>query len=400
MKFYEDNKIQMLKNIAALIVFSLFITAACARTPVEINAANNSVSEANPIAESPKSDNSGEKSAGKLIADNPNAKIFRGMINGISFEMRLVRDGDKLSGTYFYTKVRKDLKLAGTINAAGKFNLQETDAAGKKTGEWQGTWKEESNSNGIALEGNWKKPGDSDGNSFPFYAAQQIIEFSGDVKFVDKTIKETDKAKRSDISDVYPEITGVETVTAAKFNAAVKKIVTAANTNYKKEVAGFTAEDIKSLPSSIGLSNEVNYEIALANNEIVSLIFSNYSFMGGAHGGTSFTTLNYDLKNNRELKLEEMFEPNANYLKLISDYSIADLKPRIGDMSDDEWLSKGAAADAGNYQNWNLTKKGLMITFEQYQVAAYAAGSQQVIVPYDKLKSILRKDGVTANLAK
>ena len=69
-------------------------------------------------------------------------------------------------------------------------------------------------------------------------------------------------------------------------------------------------------------------------------------------------------------------------------------------MSDDEWITKGAGADKDNFSNWNLTKKGLLITFEPYQVAAYAAGSQTVIIPYDKLKSVLKKDGIVSQIAK
>lgn len=390
----------MLKNLGILIIFSLFVTAGCMKTQVETNAAENSVSEATSVPDNPKSENSGEKSTEKSIANNPNTKVFRGMINGTTFEMRLVREGDKLSGTYFYTKVGKDLKLSGTIDAAGKFNLKETDSSGKTTGEWEGTWKDDANSNGLMLEGGWKEPGDNKDKSFSFYATEQVIEFANGVKFIDKTIKESDKSKRSEIVSIYPEITGVNSATAAKFNELAKNRVIEANNLYKKSLADYSAADIKDLPESISLSNEVGYDVALANNEIVSLIFSNYAFLGGAHGNTQSSTINYDLKNNRELELADIFEPNSNYLKTISDYSIADLKAHLTEMSDDEWISKGAAAEADNFKSWNLTKKGLMFTFDQYQVAAYAAGPQAVIIPYDKLENILRKDGVIANLAK
>lgn len=328
------------------------------------------------------------------------ARTFRGYLSGKPIQMTLTRDGDKLSGTYFYTKYKTDLKLSGTIDATGKFKLQETEAAGKKTGEWEGVWKDEPNNSGIFLEGNWKKPGAKDDDNLYFIATEQIIEFTNGVKLIDKNFKQENKAKRSTIENTYPEITGVDAATAAKFNAAVKKIVDGANDDYRKSVAEFTAADIKSLPGGMGLSNEVSYDVALANDDVVSLIFYNYNFMGGAHGSTSSTTFNYDLKNNRELKLADVFEPNSNYLKELSDYSIADLKPRVGEMTDDEWLSKGAAADAENYRSWNLTKKGLQVTFDQYQVAAYAAGPQTVIVPYSKLQSILRKNGISATLAK
>jgi hypothetical protein len=58
----------------------------------------------------------------------------------------------------------------------------------------------------------------------------------------------------------------------------------------------------------------------------------------------------------------------------------------MGELSDENWIKEGAGAKAENFENWNLTKKGLMFTFNQYQIAPYAAGGSQVIIPYDKLK--------------
>ncbi len=385
----------MLKNTVSVLSIALLLTAAFMKAQVAVNAADDCATQNTNV------EISGANNAEKTIAVNPGQKIFRGMINGTSFEMRIAReDGGKLSGTYFYTKIRKDLKLAGTIDADGKFKLQETDAAGKKTGEWEGVWKDDPNSNGISLEGSWKKPGAKANDSFSFYATEQVIEFTNGVKLTDKFIKEANKAKRSTIESVYPEISGADAATTAKFNQTVKEIVTNANDSYRKNLADFTADDIKTLPGGVSLSNEISYDVALANNDFVSLSFYDYSFTGGVHGNTSSTTLNYDLKNNRALKLADIFEPNANYLKAISDYSIADLKPRVGDMSDEEWLAKGAAAAAENFGSWNLTNKGLMFTFDQYQVAAYAAGPQTVVIPYAKLKNILRKNSFAATLAK
>ena len=391
----------MLRNLGILLLFLIFATGACVKNQVETNAAGNSNSDsASSAAGNAATTNSAEKTKANLIADNPNAKIFRGMINGTSFEMHLLREGDKLSGTYFYIKVGKDLNLSGTIDAGGKFSMKETDPSGKATGEWNGTWKEEPYESGAALEGSWKKPGQSDGDSLNFYATQQMIELTNGAKLVNKTVKENNKEKRSEISSVYPELTGVNSPGAQGFNALVKNSVVKMNDAFRKDVAEMTAEDVKNLPGGVGLSNDVSYDVLLVTNDLISISIMDYTFMGGAHGGTSSNPINYDLKNNRELKLADIFEPGSNYLKIISDYAIADLKPRVGDMSDDEWLSKGAAPEVDNYRSWNLTRKGLMVTFDQYQVAAYAAGPQQVIVPYSKLQSVLRKDGVVAELAK
>lgn len=389
----------MLKNIAVIFIISIFAASACSKSQVDTKTSANNISAEESAGNNSQTNKTDSKQPQDTVK-NDNTKIFRGMINGIGFEMNLVRDGDKLSGTYFYTKVGKPLKLSGKIEKDGKFTLGETDDTGKKTGEWSGTWKEDENAAGIMLEGIWKKPSQSDGESLSFYASEQIVNFTGNVKFTDKTIKEKDSSKRSEIFATYPEISGVDSAASEKFNSTVKKIVTQSVDAYKKQLADFTDEDIKNMPEAMSLESQIGYEVVSANNDFLSLIFSDYEFLGGAHGMTNYTTLNYDLKNNREIALADVFQPNVNYLKTISEYSIADFKKRIGDLSDDEWISKGAAADAENFSNWNLTKKGLMFTFESYQVASYAAGPQTVIFPYEKLKDILRKDGITAQFVK
>lgn len=388
----------MSKNFLTIILLCAFTTAACVKSTVETNAADNPSGQGKSFGASGETNKSGERTTEKTPVEN--AKIFRGMINGTSFEMRLVREGNRLSGTYFYTKVGKDLKLSGSIDESGKFTLKETDQSGKTTGDWEGTWKEEANANGIALEGSWKKPNESKDQSLSFYATEQIIEFANGAKLVDKTIRDDNKAKRSENFSRYPELTGINSPSQKSFNETVKKIVDQANDEYKKFLLDMSDEDIKSLPGEMNLDHQFDYDVVLANDDFVSLNFSNYVFEGGAHGSTNISSINYDLKTNRQLKLADVFEPNSNYLKTISEYSIADLKPRLSEMSDEDWIKKGAEANEENYETWNLTKKGLMITFNAYQVAAYAAGPQTVIIPYDKLKPILRKDGIAASLVK
>ena len=63
-------------------------------------------------------------------------------------------------------------------------------------------------------------------------------------------------------------------------------------------------------------------------------------------------------------------------------------------------LETGAGPHADNYRAWAITKKGLWITFDPYQVAAYAAGPQYVLVPYSALKDIIKPDGPIGNFAR
>ncbi len=113
--------------------------------------------------------------------------------------------------------------------------------------------------------------------------------------------------------------------------------------------------------------------------------FSFYSD-GAAHPGSYSITLNYDLDQGKELALANLFLPNADYLGSISNYCIAELGKQPffeGPFAD------GAQPTPENYSRWNITPDGLMITFDNGQVGPYAAGPQQVLVPYSALRGIL-----------
>ena len=125
---------------------------------------------------------------------------------------------------------------------------------------------------------------------------------------------------------------------------------------------------------------------------------------GAAHPNSSTTVLNYDVKNGKKLALADLFNARTNYLNAISTYCIRELKDRSkkdkDSMLDDEMMKSGASARADNYKAWAITKKGLWITFDPYQVAAYAAGPQYVLVPYSALKDLIKPDGPVGTFAK
>ena len=158
----------------------------------------------------------------------------------------------------------------------------------------------------------------------------------------------------------------------------------------------------KEMNAAMGNYIDVGYNVEYADEDLISINFGEDTFTGGAHGNHNTFTLTYDLKGGRELKLADLFKPRAKYLTTIADYAIHDLKGRKDPESGENMglaqdiFEDGAKPTAENYQNWNVTKKGLMITFPPYQVAAYAYGPQTVIVPLSKLKGIVISNGPLA----
>ncbi len=330
--------------------------------------------------------------------------LFSGSVGSAKVEMSVKRDGDNLSGSYYYRRSgnANKLTLKGTIAADGSFTMQEADAAGKQTGEFKGKWKEDANDPGAVLDGNWLKPGQKD-EGLGFFAYEQMVSFSK-TKITTREFKESIKLKKAELSAEYPELSG--NANANGFNQVAKAKAMSSLAGFRKDLAGMTAADIKLMGPDMGNYIDVSYNIEYADEDLISVNFSEETFNGGAHGNHGTFTLTYDLKTGRELKLADLFKPGSKYLATIADYALRDLKgrkdPDSGEnmgIAQDMW-EDGAKPTAENYQNWNVTKKGLLFTFPPYQVAAYAYGPQTVIVQYSQLKDIARPDGALAKAKK
>ncbi|HEX8920127.1 MAG TPA: DUF3298 domain-containing protein, partial [Pyrinomonadaceae bacterium] len=317
--------------------------------------------------------------ANPSIAQESSGTQFKGNVAQARFEMTLRREGNSLSGSYFYAKSgsANKLSLRGEIDASGQFTMQEFDSTGKQTGEFKGTWKDDPNQSGASLEGEWRKPNAKEGQFF--FASEQMLSFTNGTQVVNRRINESVKAKRLDLSAEYPELTGG--AHAAGFNQLVKSRITRELADFKKQMTALSAEDLKMLPAGVNNYLDIGYDIEYGDDDLISVSFLEGNFTGGVHPNYGYFTITYDLKAGRELKLSELFKPGAKYLEAVSAYATKDLQSRKMPDSDENMglaqdiFADGATAKAENYQNWNITKKGLMFTFDPYQVGPFAAGS-------------------------
>jgi hypothetical protein len=338
-------------------------------------------------------------------------KFFTGSIgNALGLEMKLVREADKLTGSYFYQKIGKKIDVRGTVDAGGNVTLEEFDPFGKQTGVFKGTWKQ-SEDGAIEIAGNWTKPNSDKKTAFSLYQAP--IEFTNGAEIVPRQIKEKNKKLKYEVDAEYPQLAGSTDPNYEKFNQAARGLVMRKVAEFKKEMAPPPSEAEATPDSTGGAADEslgsditVGYTVTLAKDDLISLEFTVSSYSAGAAHPNSYTdVLNFDLKNGKTLKLADLFLPGSKYLQTIATYCIEALKKQAkehGDYftTDDDWIKRGAGADPANYRNWTITRKGLGITFDPYQVAAYAAGPQHVTVPYSTLKDIIKPDGAVGQFVK
>jgi len=329
---------------------------------------------------------------------------FKGSIgSSLDLQMKLVRTGDQLAGSYFYQRVGTRIDLRGNVDKDGNLTLDEFDKSGKQTGLFKGLWAVDANDGLITLAGNWSKPpGEKDSDKkTAFSVHEEPITFTGDVDLVAKQIKESNKKLMYEIDARYPQLTGGSNPNLEKFNSVVRAPVLKEVAGFKKAMAPEEGEEPRP-EGSMGSDLNVSYDVALAQDDLISVGFSIGSYyQGAAHPNTVSDAVNYDLKNGKPLKLADLFKPGAKYLQAIADYCIADLKKQGKEKGLlDEEIQNGAAPNAKNYRSWTITRKGLGINFDAYQVGPYAAGPQYVLVPYSSLKDLINPEGPVGQFAK
>jgi hypothetical protein len=183
-----------------------------------------------------------------------------------------------------------------------------------------------------------------------------------------------------------PTLAGSDDPRLQQVNQRLENIIQQELQAFKQTLAGWTPPP--NFPPSAFYQS---YQLLSAPGDLLSLKldFSFYA-AGAAHPGHYTITFNYDLHLGQEITLDQLFLHGVGHLQTLADFSKAELSKR--DIAFD-MFSDGANPTPENYRNWNITPTGLLITFDEYQVAPYAAGAQLVMVPYARIQNIINPDG-------
>ncbi len=213
------------------------------------------------------------------------------------------------------------------------------------------------------------------------------VPLSAQVTLVSQELTETNQTPAFTIKTQTPQLTGSDDPRVTAFNQRLSELVTKEVDTWRQSFLGNTAPQVTEQGSFL----DVTYTEAIQYADIWSFKFDfNFYSDGAAHPGSYSITLNYDLNQGKELALSDLFLPNTDYLGVISKYCIAELSKQP---FFEGAFAEGAQPTPENYSRWNITADGLMITFDNGQVGPYAAGPQQVLVPYSEVNAIIDPNG-------
>lgn len=228
-----------------------------------------------------------------------------------------------------------------------------------------------------------------------------VLTTDGKGEIIAKLIHEQSQLLNYYIDVRYPLISSTTLKPADKhFNQLIQNFI-------KQNVDQFK-QDIKSSAKNVAIPNvqsylKINYQLAGFVSKSQNTDFNSIRFQitryerGMAHPANTTYVVNYDLAQNQPIILADVFNPNTHYLATIADYCNKQLQTK--NLPDASLIASGAAPKPENYQNWNLTLSGLLITFDEAQVAPRYFGNQEILIPYKDLKDIIaRKTACTVGL--
>src|SRR5438045_7041018 len=158
-----------------LIILCLLVSIGCRKTAAPSPPQPQTVASASPELNHPEGGNT----------PAPQTKHLKGSIgNSLDLQMKLVRTGDQLAGSYFYQKVGTRIDLRGNVDKDGNLTLEEFDPSGKQTGVFKGIWKVDPQDGLITLAGNWSKPPNEKGSDkkTAFSLHEEAIDFTGNAE--------------------------------------------------------------------------------------------------------------------------------------------------------------------------------------------------------------------------
>ncbi|MBB3102480.1 RsiV family protein [Azomonas macrocytogenes] len=126
------------------------------------------------------------------------------------------------------------------------------------------------------------------------------------------------------------------------------------------------------------------------HGQVLVIELSSYLFEGGAHGHPGRGFINYQLEQNRELKLQDMLVPGTEGKFW-----------RIVQQAHREWVRKNHADQALTFlETWPfqrtlniaLLRNHVQLKYDVATIAPYADGHPELNIPYAKLEGVIRSE--------
>ncbi|MBI4165319.1 MAG: TIR domain-containing protein [Acidobacteria bacterium] len=143
---------------------------------------------------------------------------------------------------------------------------------------------------------------------------------------------------------------------------------------------------------------DIDYTLHTASQRCASIEFKIWTYYAGAaHPNLGTVTLNFLTCPLVEIELGDIFKPESDYLRFVSQFCVSKLGDQIAqdrgveapDQGMIDWILQGAGPKEENFQTFVINPKGIVLFFDPYRVSSYAEGRREVHMPWGALQGLL-----------
>ncbi|MDD3164834.1 MAG: DUF3298 domain-containing protein, partial [Oscillospiraceae bacterium] len=155
-----------------------------------------------------------------------------------------------------------------------------------------------------------------------------------------------------------------------------------ATEDYKSRVSGGFADSWSAYQYRRQIS------LGRVDQRVVSVLYEDFSYTGGAHGNTAKLCANYDAQTGARLTLSDLCEDTETFRAYLTDQ----LKEITASPAYEGMLFDGytdALDQVISEDTWYFSDTGLVLVAGQYLIAPFAAGILEFTIPYDQLIGLM-----------
>lgn len=150
-------------------------------------------------------------------------------------------------------------------------------------------------------------------------------------------------------------------------------------------------EELKSLGAGHQISLSISPKILNSDGALATVVLNTSSYLGGAHGASSQTYYNFDLKAQKQVELDQIIQDNQ--------------KAKLNSLAYDAfktWVVENKLADnVKEYEqswkfnlssNYYLGTQGLILQYAEYELGPYVVGLPRLTIPYAQLNNVIKPE--------
>lgn len=124
---------------------------------------------------------------------------------------------------------------------------------------------------------------------------------------------------------------------------------------------------------------EMTFNVTYLSSGVLSLYFDKYEYAGGAHGSTERDSQTFNLFRYSPIKLNQIITCQQDYRA----YILNEVRKQIEKEKNIYFENYNELiAETFNPNNFYLTPNGVVIYYQQYDIAPYSSGIREFLIPY------------------